>query len=774
MAETFGSTARTQPAETFGSILNTDVVGGAADGMTATRHRFVSGSGRSDRRAAAPAAAAPARERMVRQRRRSSVDMEFHTVPKQGLADTLRAVYDPEGVIDKDTEYFADKDLMQRESLQWDPAIRAALDRIWQRFDVDGNHRIDKEEYVVMHREMFHALMAGPDAGGEAGADTVPGNEELRELAIDDFVRDAGSAESDGLDKGQFQRLWFGLADAFTSDLSVGEYVRFLDGTLARMLANAEAQKPPAPAPAPAPALLKAKPKGKGKGRSRRRSSATGGEMLQWGLDRKKKPCWARSSWRAAPTRVPDKIDPVEMAMSAAREAAEREGHSTLMQPTAAPAAPVPPALASLAEDDGEQDDEGEDNGEGEQGKGEQGSGEQDVATRGAMSPSSSAAKQRATIAAVTAGAAAEAGQVAGAVVSQLPVPDAAAGGRAADTAEAGAHTGTLEASTAPDLVAAANVRRRAKEAEGAAGSARRPLHHARRPAGAPDDSSRDGDGAGGGADAVGGNGGHDSGCTGLPVAASQLWCGTLRATNKRDAHRVWTGTQKVLRGHLAAAGEGQGQGQGQSPVHPLLLICSTRTRDELMLMKARAAPPRPEEAPHPPHFDNVFTMATAATATTAAAQPSKAWQQWLQRNVDASASADAGAGDAAARPGSSDAENTVNAADVVAADGGRVQTHTLELPELGSGGGLGKSASSLAAARRAAAAEAAETTAATTAAAARIELTLTLPQQPVADAREPFLAGSVGRPGGVGGSFPLEARDGQGNGTVLAAAAAS
>ena len=138
------------------------------------------------------------------------------------LMGRLRNHYDPDGIHadanDSQHHFYTDLALLQRESLKHDPRVRRVLDFIWDATDRDGSGTIDKEEYMIMCRKVYRAIVDDTDSE-EAHA-------EITRIAEEDWEADRQG--HDHLDYNRFTRAWFQLADHWTHDLSPESYEKFL------------------------------------------------------------------------------------------------------------------------------------------------------------------------------------------------------------------------------------------------------------------------------------------------------------------------------------------------------------------------------------------------------------------------------------------------------------------------------------------------------------------------------------------------------------------
>ena len=115
-------------------------------------------------------------------------------------------------------QFYTDLALLQRESLKHDVRVRRILDHIWAATDRDGSGTIDKEEYIIMCKKVYRAIVDDTDSP-QADA-------EILKIAEEDW--DADRQGHDHLDYERFTRAWFQLADHWTHDLSADSYETFL------------------------------------------------------------------------------------------------------------------------------------------------------------------------------------------------------------------------------------------------------------------------------------------------------------------------------------------------------------------------------------------------------------------------------------------------------------------------------------------------------------------------------------------------------------------
>ena len=116
-------------------------------------------------------------------------------------------------------KYYSDASLRQRTRLLAEPEVLRALDLVWEVTDADRSGRIDRDEYIMMHRKLILAL------------DPTVTPKEAFEAARDDWIRDS-EGHHDGMDKDRFMRCWFELADLWVDSMHPEHYAHFLTGTI--------------------------------------------------------------------------------------------------------------------------------------------------------------------------------------------------------------------------------------------------------------------------------------------------------------------------------------------------------------------------------------------------------------------------------------------------------------------------------------------------------------------------------------------------------------
>ena len=138
------------------------------------------------------------------------------------VVSKLRDHYDPDGYHaqagDSQHEYYTDLGLLKRESLKHHPQIRSLLDLLWEASDKDSSGGLDKEEYMIMCKKVYKAIVDDSDDPEDEA--------ERNRIAEEDWIAD--SQGHDILDYRRFTTAWFQLADHWTHDLSVEAYCRFL------------------------------------------------------------------------------------------------------------------------------------------------------------------------------------------------------------------------------------------------------------------------------------------------------------------------------------------------------------------------------------------------------------------------------------------------------------------------------------------------------------------------------------------------------------------
>ncbi|EQC36767.1 hypothetical protein SDRG_05602 [Saprolegnia diclina VS20] len=114
--------------------------------------------------------------------------------------------------------YTAEK-MEQRQRLQNDRQIQACLCRFWDTFTSVrlGKTTIDEPEYCDVFVKLFKALVP-PQEFAVA---------EARKIVEKDWARDVGAA-SEAMSKAMFYRSLFEVADIWTTEIGVDEYVTFL------------------------------------------------------------------------------------------------------------------------------------------------------------------------------------------------------------------------------------------------------------------------------------------------------------------------------------------------------------------------------------------------------------------------------------------------------------------------------------------------------------------------------------------------------------------
>ena len=96
--------------------------------------------------------------------------------------------------------------------------ISGILDHIWDATDRDGSGTIDKDEYIIMCRKVYRAIVDDTDS--------QEAHDEITRIAEEDW--DADRQGHDHLNYARFTRAWFQLADHWTHDLNPESYESFL------------------------------------------------------------------------------------------------------------------------------------------------------------------------------------------------------------------------------------------------------------------------------------------------------------------------------------------------------------------------------------------------------------------------------------------------------------------------------------------------------------------------------------------------------------------
>ncbi|OQS04898.1 sporangia induced hypothetical protein [Thraustotheca clavata] len=114
---------------------------------------------------------------------------------------------------------YTDEKMYERQQLQNDKQIQACLGRFWETFSSIriGKTSIDEPEYCDVFVKFFKALVP-PQEFAVA---------EARKIVEKDWARDIG-ATSETMSKAMFYRSLFEVADIWTTDIGIDEYVMFL------------------------------------------------------------------------------------------------------------------------------------------------------------------------------------------------------------------------------------------------------------------------------------------------------------------------------------------------------------------------------------------------------------------------------------------------------------------------------------------------------------------------------------------------------------------
>ena len=135
--------------------------------------------------------------------------------------------------------FYSDQALLQRESLRFEPEIRALLEKIWCATGIPDGGYCSRKQYGELHESLYR-MMQG-DAAMEdverwemqAFATLKLRDDEasrkaayLAHLADQEFKGDAG--ESGRIDKAAFQQSWFQVCDLWAAEITCNAYVKIL------------------------------------------------------------------------------------------------------------------------------------------------------------------------------------------------------------------------------------------------------------------------------------------------------------------------------------------------------------------------------------------------------------------------------------------------------------------------------------------------------------------------------------------------------------------
>mmetsp|Transcript_19397 Transcript_19397/g.34635 ORF Transcript_19397/g.34635 Transcript_19397/m.34635 type:complete len:214 (+) Transcript_19397:183-824(+) len=121
-----------------------------------------------------------------------------------------------------DKRMYTKKALAQREALSENPNVTKSIQRIWNAIP-KHNGTLDQKHYMMFFMRVCKLL--NPDMDFDTAARTVQS----------DFERDTKGNALKCLDESSFQKAMFELVDIWTLDISVEEYVTFLELLLDRM-----------------------------------------------------------------------------------------------------------------------------------------------------------------------------------------------------------------------------------------------------------------------------------------------------------------------------------------------------------------------------------------------------------------------------------------------------------------------------------------------------------------------------------------------------------
>lgn len=110
--------------------------------------------------------------------------------------------------------FYSDRATEQRVQILDHPTVRAALEQLWECATSGGEEKVDRSEYMQLHRKMV--LWLQPWVGPS----------EAQKTAERDWMDD--SQGHSFLNKERFCWAWFELADLWTSTMEVKDYCNFL------------------------------------------------------------------------------------------------------------------------------------------------------------------------------------------------------------------------------------------------------------------------------------------------------------------------------------------------------------------------------------------------------------------------------------------------------------------------------------------------------------------------------------------------------------------
>ena len=183
-----------------------------------------SSSSSAPSQAAAGSASPPPKKRSQQRRRQrrasQSAELEFHEPRERTLHEELRAHYNAADA-HEDNEFYTEKALLRRASVEVDPRVQMALKVIWDAFDDNDSASLDKVEYVVMHEKMWGAIFDGDLSGWN------------RALALKEWETDRDGFGH--LNMQRFKKCWLTLADRFTDKVCAVSTASFLEEMIYKM-----------------------------------------------------------------------------------------------------------------------------------------------------------------------------------------------------------------------------------------------------------------------------------------------------------------------------------------------------------------------------------------------------------------------------------------------------------------------------------------------------------------------------------------------------------
>jgi len=146
-------------------------------------------------------------------------DFEFGRCFKEDLETFLKNKYDPKRIADPSlNNFYYFKNLLRRESMQWNPTIHSLLSILWDARGSGKSNLFGKAEYLVMHEMLCYHLRFVDSRGNIS--------EEMRKNARRDWAMD--SQGHTWLNKERFFCSIFQLVDKHTATIDAEEYIAYL------------------------------------------------------------------------------------------------------------------------------------------------------------------------------------------------------------------------------------------------------------------------------------------------------------------------------------------------------------------------------------------------------------------------------------------------------------------------------------------------------------------------------------------------------------------